>query len=377
VTAHARLSASSAHRWARCPYSITAEKDIPNTSSAASIEGTCAHELAEICLPEKLDPRDYIGTEVANHVVDSDMADHIQGYIDYIYSHGVGSSARFYELRVCYAHVVPDGFGTCDCVVISGDTLHIIDLKYGIGEHVEARENYQLLLYAIGAMQYFSWINFSYIKMHIYQPRKNNVDSWTQAASDFVLWREFFSTRAMETYSDDAPALPSPKGCHWCRARGECVELAKYVEQRVKFKDAIEKDRKTDLEYSEAVFKDKKVIESFLKANEERLKNALEMGIKFEDVKLVKRRAVRRFEDDDLLKEALENQIGDKAYKKELISVSKAEKIIGKNRFKELGFSSFVVYPDIGTAVALSNDKRKEVKINIINGSFEEIKQNV
>ena len=49
-TAHAKLSASSAHRWLHCPGSVAASEKIPARSSFAADEGSAAHELAEIAL---------------------------------------------------------------------------------------------------------------------------------------------------------------------------------------------------------------------------------------------------------------------------------------------------------------------------------------
>lgn len=44
---HAVLSASSAHRWLRCPPSALACASKPDTASEAALQGTAAHELAE------------------------------------------------------------------------------------------------------------------------------------------------------------------------------------------------------------------------------------------------------------------------------------------------------------------------------------------
>ena len=50
MAAHAKLSASGAERWLTCPGSIKAEESIPDKSSKFAMEGTAAHELAELCL---------------------------------------------------------------------------------------------------------------------------------------------------------------------------------------------------------------------------------------------------------------------------------------------------------------------------------------
>ena len=55
------------------------------------------------------------------------------------------------EQRLDFSCYVPDGFGTGDCVIISDKMLHIIDFKYGRGVLVEAENNPQMMLYALGA----------------------------------------------------------------------------------------------------------------------------------------------------------------------------------------------------------------------------------
>ena len=45
--AHSVKSPSAMHRLIRCPGSVILSKDIPDTTSEAALEGTCAHWLAE------------------------------------------------------------------------------------------------------------------------------------------------------------------------------------------------------------------------------------------------------------------------------------------------------------------------------------------
>ena len=50
---------------------------------------------------------------------------------------------------------MPDGFGTGDCLIVADKLLHIIDFKYGQGVLVDAEENPQMMLYALGALRQF------------------------------------------------------------------------------------------------------------------------------------------------------------------------------------------------------------------------------
>ena len=67
--------------------------------------------------------------------------------------------------------LTPEIFGTADCIVYhaSEKVLNIIDFKYGV-HTVLAKENYQLGIYALGAMA--TWgIEPTKIVLHILQPR--------------------------------------------------------------------------------------------------------------------------------------------------------------------------------------------------------------
>jgi len=111
MAAHAKLSASGAHRWATCAYSVKAESGLPDSSSIFAAEGTAAHELAEHCLNTGDDPHSLIGQSFAGIEVDAEMAEHIAGYVAYVKGF---NGEHFYEVRVDFSHVVPEGFGTCD-----------------------------------------------------------------------------------------------------------------------------------------------------------------------------------------------------------------------------------------------------------------------
>lgn len=55
---------------------------------------------------------------------------------------------------------------------LPGDSLEVIDLKFGKGIPVDAAENPQLRLYGVGALLTFENLyDFSYIQMRIIQPR--------------------------------------------------------------------------------------------------------------------------------------------------------------------------------------------------------------
>ena len=107
--AHAKLSPSSSAKWLNCPGSIKAERGIVDKGSSFAQEGTTAHALAELILNVDINPETMIGKVLEGWEVDADMVEHINGYVSYVKSF---SGHHFYEQRVDYSHLVPEGFGT-------------------------------------------------------------------------------------------------------------------------------------------------------------------------------------------------------------------------------------------------------------------------
>lgn len=163
---HALLSASGAHRWLACPPSALLGAQFPEEETDAAREGTLAHELCEIKLKNYFFAADYgkrkmnkdIKILKENRLWQNEMMGHSDTYLDYIRSATLSFEKQPYavvEKRVDFSRYVPDGFGTADCILIGGQVLWVIDFKYGKSPdgRVSARENPQLMLYALGAYE--------------------------------------------------------------------------------------------------------------------------------------------------------------------------------------------------------------------------------
>ena len=95
------------------------------------------------------------------------------------------------EQHLDFSKYVPDGFGTGDCILISDKALHIIDLKYGMGILVNAERNSQMMLYSLGALEiYDSLYDIDEVSMTVFQPRRDNVSTWTIPVDELRDWAE-------------------------------------------------------------------------------------------------------------------------------------------------------------------------------------------
>ena len=193
--AHAKLSPSGAHRWMACPGSVVLEADYPDEGSSYAREGSAAHELAAIVLEEDDDTAaNYIGKRVEFYdgdepvlwEVTEDMARHVDDYVKLVREYAQGGTLMV-EQRLGIGHITGEegAKGTSDVVIVKGGELIVMDLKFGMGVKVDAAENPQLQLYALGALNEFDMLaDFHTITMVIHQPRLNHVSEWSIPVQD-------------------------------------------------------------------------------------------------------------------------------------------------------------------------------------------------
>ena len=233
--AHALLSASSSHRWLNCPPSAVAAEAYPNEGTEFTREGTLAHEVAEYVartgVPFELDAylREHSGC-------DQQMIECAEGYRDYIQEQIKTDGATvLLEQRVDFSTWVPDGFGTADCIIVQDKTITVIDYKYGQGVAVDAKENTQMMLYALGALNLLGDLfDIETVDMHIYQPRINNVSTWSAAAADLLFWADRTVKRIAAEAAKGKGKYKAGAWCRFCPHAGRCRQLTKtcteYVE---------------------------------------------------------------------------------------------------------------------------------------------------
>ncbi len=185
---HALLSPSASHRWMSCTPSARLTEFVVDETSTFAAEGTLAHAIAE----EKLNHKLGYG-EITTECQDEEMNDYTDDYVSFVIEQAqlLTNPIIYVEQRVDCSKYVPECFGTCDALIISDEVLHLCDLKYGMGVKVEAEENDQLKIYALGAISMFgSLYDFKKIKMSIFQPRIGNCSTWEISIEDLLEWAE-------------------------------------------------------------------------------------------------------------------------------------------------------------------------------------------
>jgi hypothetical protein len=337
MTTHAKLSASGAHRWLACPGSVKAEDGIPDTTSTFAQEGTAAHELGEISLVGGTDCSDLIGMQLPEndaYIVTPEMADAVQVYVDVVRYLG---GEQMYEERVDFSEWVPDGFGTSDAIVLNETKMSVVDLKYGKGHRVEAQDNMQGILYALGAYAAYGYLyDIQTVEIIIVQPRLDHISTWELSIEDLLKKGEWISQRAEMTQDPQAQRVPGESQCQWCKAKASCGALQKFTHDVIATDfDNLDKlsnpDRLTDEELR-AALDAKKLVVSWLDAVETVVTQRLALGDAFDGYKMVAGRSSRNWNDELQAATVLESALGAKAWERKLTSPAKAEKLLAKSQ---------------------------------------------
>jgi len=227
---HAVLAPSAAHRWLMCPPSARLEEQFPAVTSPYAREGTEAHSLCE----KKL--RQLLGQEVDFGDVDPEMEKYADMYRDFVEEEWNAAKAitpdahLFIEQQLNFDKYVPESFGTSDAVIVSDDTLTVIDFKYGQGVFVDAVGNPQLRLYALGAyLALCALFNFTKIKAIVFQPRLNNIDSEELTVDELLKWAEEVVKPTAKLAFNGEGEFEVGAWCRFCKAGAVCKARAKSV----------------------------------------------------------------------------------------------------------------------------------------------------
>lgn len=369
------------------------ERHEPDTSSEFADEGTAAHELAQYVLTDKLDADSYIGETIAvgerTFTVDEDMAGFVQSYVDHVLAIADGGELLV-EQRVDFSRIVgvAGSFGTSDAIILRNDEFCLVDLKYGRGVRVDADENEQLLLYALGALDSFGLsYDFKTVRLVIVQPRLDHISEWTcdlDYLGDFAQRASAAAARAIEiiglaekelAWPDDAFA-PGEKQCRFCKAKAVCPALADEVKKMVvgDFADLTAKDVALATDSLDKVFSDAlaqrlsavDLIESWCKAVRARAEAELLAGQQLPGFKLVEgRRGHRKWIDAKAVEDAMKSMRFSKEqmYDFSLISPATAEKLCKDSPRRWGTLAELITQPPGKPSVAPDSDKRPALNV--------------
>jgi hypothetical protein len=280
------------------------------------------------------------------------------------------------EQRLDFSRWVPNGFGTGDCLIVADKILHIIDFKYGLGILVDAENNPQMMCYALGALEIYDGIyDIESVKMTIFQPRRENVSTWTIPVEELKAWAENeLKPKALMAYNGEGEYLPG-EWCTFCRAAVRCraraEEKLKLAQMEFKMPPLL-----TDAEIEEILL----VLPDLTKwANEitaYATDAAVNHGKEWSGFKVVEGRSVRKYRDEGKVAEAAIEAGYKDIYRKSLITLTEMQKLMGKQKFEEI-LGSLIYKPPGKPTLVPKSDKRPAMNVANATNEFNEIKEDM
>lgn len=405
---HALLSPSGAKKWLSCAASLACEKDIPNTSGKAAVLGTAMHTIAEVhlnayirgtALPLEREVGAYVLDEGKGQIkalispmkgavlITADMIEQVRKYTDYCKPIIDVATYSKLEMRVNLTEVLHPGvmvpfedprtgekgesplqtFGTADLVAVqelanSDEHMLIIgDLKTG-RHRVEAKENKQLMLYALGVYRRLKRrYSITAVRLVIFQPYAGGASEWDISVEGLELFAKFAKKRALlalDAYFRGKKNLkasdfrPSVDGCQWCRFSEQCAARAKTV--NAVLAEELEDDFALELTPGQLVAEYEKLplLRQHIDKVEKAMASALRSGKKVPGYKLVEGRPGNRAWKDA---EAVYEKYGYKLTKDVLMTPTEAVKVIPEEELKD-----FITRKPGAPCVTTADDKRPE-----------------
>lgn len=413
---HALLSPSGSKKWMGCAASLACEAGIPNESGAPAIAGTAMHTISEIHLNRYIsgtaraleaDEGRYVmdngkGGIVAKAkapkdgvLITKDMIDQCRKYTDYCKPIIDAADYVKLEMRAELTQILhpgyqtPEGeplttFGTADLVAVmpradGGHMLIIGDLKTG-RHRVEAKENKQLMLYALGVMRRLRRkYDITLVRLVIFQPYAGGESEWDITPEALEQFGKFAAARAVMALDafykgkknlKIADFKPSADACQWCRFAEKCTARAKSAVQIGSGQTASDSDLSdtgsTEMtpEQLKAAYDKLPELRQHIATIEKAVYSALHKGVKVPGLKLVEGRPGNRtwISEKDVLLAADFHEIDHKMLHKEvLLSPTEAEKAFkGTSAWPLL--EALVTRKPGQPSVAPEDDKREEWK---------------
>lgn len=374
---HARISPSAASRWIHCPGSVKATEHLPDTTSVYAQEGTLAHEICEMKLrhhfhlPMRGQSRPvgkktleaFLERSRKNELYAPEMDGHTDEYVELIVDIANGSDgvdAVLVEARVDLDPYVPDGFGSADCILLTGTMLHVFDFKYGKGVPVSAEGNPQLRLYGLGAYRMLSYFyDITDIVTHVVQPRLGAYSYENIRRNDLLKWADYIQPQAIKAHLG-VEEFAAGDWCRFCKIKATCRTRAEQAVGSVKAYEKKAANELTNEELGRLLAEAEEFTKWVKDAKDYAFEKALD-GEKVEGWKLVAGRSSRSWIDQSEAFSALASA----GYTEELLwhrepyTLAQIEKQIGKKAFDE-ACGEFVTKSEGKPALVRESDKRPE-----------------
>lgn len=206
------------------------------------------------------------------------------------------------------------------------------------------------------------------VSMSIFQPRRENVSTWTISVSKLKNWAEnVLRPKAQMAMNGEGEFYPGD-WCTFCRAAVRCRARA---EEKLKL--AQEEFKLLPLLSDEEIESILTVIPDLTKWAKEIMVYATEAAVnhgkEWRGFKLVEGRSVRKYKDENAVAEVAKAAGYKDIYRHSLITLTEMQKLMGKENFEDVLGDLIIKPPGKPTLVPIT-DKREAIKIMNINNEF-------
>ena len=372
---HALLSPSSSQRWLKCTKSAVLEMEFENKSSTAAEEGTAFHALCEHKLKKALRRRSKRPVSSFNT---DEMEEHSDAYVEFVLEQlekakqTCSDPMVLIEQKVDLSEYVPDSYGTADCLIVSDNNLHIIDAKYGVGCYVEVSENPQLMCYGIAALSiYESLYDIKEVSLSVFQPRRENVQTWTMSVEELKSWAENEPKPKAQMAAKGEGEYCVGEWCQFCRAAVKCraraAEKLRIAEEEFKLPPLL-----TDNEIESILPMLPDITKWANEISAYALEAAVNHGKEWSGFKVVEGRSNRKFLDEAAVAAAAKEHGYTDIYRQSLITLTEMEKLMGKKEFEKI-LGKLIIKPLGKPTLVPVSDKRQAMNVSNAKNEFNEI----
>jgi hypothetical protein len=356
------VGGSTAKRVMNCPGSVAlVQKMPPQPSNKYADEGTLLHNvIAEIVMSDK-HPEEFLHTKYNDQILTLELIDNklvpALAALDVIDPNKEMEIEA--ETRVGFGDLLPDVFGSTDLIGRIGKRAVVLDWKFGDGVAVEVEENPQLMFYAAAAMRTeetkWAFEGVDEIECVIVQPPQ--VKRWVTTPARIAKFEKEL-IKAVKLAQQPNAELKIGDHCRWCAAKPICPQMTGAVDRALK--TSIDD---LDAPTISAYLKNADMLEQWITDLRALALQMLDSGARLPDYKLVAKRAIRQWTDEDKAKVALfaygltESEVMETS----IISPAKAEKALKKR--KQALPDDLVVAISSGNTLASADDPRPEVMI--------------
>jgi hypothetical protein len=339
-----KLSASSANRWMHCSASAIEESLIPDDTSIYAEEGKLLHSKIESLI------NNYDISSLSD--LTEEQVFIVQNGYEKIKHLVLNNDIEFKtEIKVATLDKLRNGIIDLIAYDKRTRTLYIVDHKFGKGTRDYAKNNWQLVIYALAGWAMYK--NASKFVLCINQPTFDCFSSIELTEKELVELEKQLIVGIEKATSQNSIYNPSQTTCKFCKAKSSCpalLDISKKFITKTKT-ELTDDDILYVLENGENVKTIINNILSFIDKVESVVVDKIQNNGNFHGYTTTYGKYVRKLTSES--EQKLVELLGNDAYKKTLITITEAEKKLGKQKMLEVP----VVMVGQGVKLVKQNDE--------------------